>query len=133
MNTYQSTAVNQIFLCMQCFSSIILTISFLLKLLSLCGFRALSLLLLQIKFPQWFVSFEKAENAYRLNVRASVSPSACVCACVCASACTRHMSLPMHTCWLALHVHVCVCALKYAQSCARSSSVPGLSQDSCIV
>lgn len=131
MNTYQSTAVNQIFLCMQCFSSIILTISFLLKLLSLCGFRALSLLLLQIKFPQWFVSFEKAENVYRLNVRASVSPSACVCAC--ASACTRHMSLPMHTCWLALPVHVCVCALKYAQSCACSSSVPGLSQDSCIV
>lgn len=38
---------------------LILTLSIILKLLSFCGLRALFLLLFQIKFPQWFVSFER--------------------------------------------------------------------------
>lgn len=70
---------------MQCsISSIIPTISLLLKLLSFCGFRALFLLLLQIKFPQWFISFERQKMCMRLNVRMSIFT--CTCVCVCARA-----------------------------------------------
>lgn len=55
-------------------NSSILTLSLLLKLLSFCGFRALFLLLLQIKFPQWFVSFKRQKMCVGGDE---------MCACVC--------------------------------------------------
>lgn len=68
---------------MQCsINSIILTISLLLKLLSFCGFRALFLLLLQIKFPQWFVSFERQKMCVGYKMCAWACLLVCVCTCM---------------------------------------------------
>lgn len=95
---------------MQCFiDSIILTISLVLKLLSFCGFRALFLLLLQIKFPQWFVSFERQKMCvgYKICARA--------CLLVCVSEQTYFCVSPwMHALWMFAHllivipVHMCI-------------------------
>lgn len=95
---------------MQCFiDSIILTISLVLKLLSFCGFRALFLLLLQIKFPQWFVSFERQKMCvgYKICARA--------CLLICVSEQTYFCVSPcMHALWMFAHllivipVHMCI-------------------------
>lgn len=114
MKKYQSTAVNQIFFQgMQCSinSILILTLSIVLKLLSFCGLRALFLLLLQIKFPQWFVSFERQNMCvgYKMCMgmftQISVFMYACRYILVCAymHVCIKHVCVFVHS-----YFHACV-------------------------
>lgn len=104
---------------MQCsINSIILTISLVLKLLSFCGFRALFLLLLQIKFPQWFVSFERQKKVCRLqNVYMRVFTCTYVqayfCICACMHVCIIYACTYVHTSFCA-----CMCML-YLCACTR--------------
>lgn len=112
---------------MQCFiDSIILTISLVLKLLSFCGFRALFLLLLQIKFPQWFVSFERQKMCvgYKICARA--------CLLVCVSEQYVLLCIPLHACIMDVctfahsyscsHVHIVFIYVSVAHICACVSA-----------
>lgn len=95
---------------MQCsVNSIILTISLVLKLLSFCGFRALFLLLLQIKFPQWFVSFERQKMCVSYKM----------CAWACLLVCMR-AGILLCVCVRA-RMHICImysCTFLHTSSCA---------------
>lgn len=115
---------------MQCsINSTILTISLLLKLLSFCGFRALFLLLSQIKFPQWFVSFERQKmcawvcllvwvcvrvcmNSICLHICSQLFLCSCMCTCACYICFHVHHGSVAH-----IYVCVCVCLRTFVHLC----------------